>query len=198
MFVRLLTLALVTPLVGCSSLVRPDDLRPAPHPLLEAFGRASAGHLRPLGGTATDDTPPPRADRRALRRALDGLEGRRDLDPAGLDRAVGRAAGVDARADGRRIAPSEARAGDMLVFAEAPGVPRRAWVRARKARGVIEALAVTRGAVRRIVVDPAHPDARRRGGHIVNTFLRARRPDDDPGARYLAGQLLIEVRRPTR
>ncbi|MCA9559937.1 MAG: hypothetical protein KC583_15415, partial [Myxococcales bacterium] len=69
---RILVLALLTPLVGCSGLVRPDDLRPAPHPLLEAFGRAGAGHLRPLNDPATTAAPLPRHDARALRRALDG------------------------------------------------------------------------------------------------------------------------------
>jgi hypothetical protein len=31
-------------------------------------------------------------------------------------------------------------------------------------------------------------------GLIVNTFLRARHPDDPPRARYLAGQLLVGFR----
>lgn len=198
MVARLLMLALLMPLVGCSGLVRPDDLRPAPHPLLEAFGRPGAGHLRPLGEAAPDTTPRARADARAVRRALDALDGRRDLDQAGLERAVAAALGVAEVADGAPVSPAEARVGDVLLFAAAPDVPRRAWVRARRARGVIEALAITRGAVRRIVVDPAHPHARRRGDRVVNTFLRARRPEDDAGARYLAGQLLVGIRRPTR
>jgi hypothetical protein len=198
---RILALALMTPLFGCSGLVRPDDLRPAPHPLLEAFGRPGAGHLRPLGVETPATAPPARRDARALRRALDRLEGRQDVDQAGLDRAVGAALGLGgapALRSGASVAPSDVRAGDALIFVEAPGVPRRAWVRARKARGVIEAVAITRGAVRRIVVDPAHPHARRRGDRVVNTFLRARRPDDPAGARYLAGQLLVQIRRPAR
>ena len=52
------------------------------------------------------------------------------------------------------------------------------------------------GRVRRGFVDPAHPTIRRDGrGQILNSFLRPKRIDDPPGARYFAGEMLCGIAR---
>jgi hypothetical protein len=56
-----------------------------------------------------------------------------------------------------------------------------------------------RGAQRLSYVHPQLRAARRSlDGRILNSFLRARRPDDPPGARYFAGEMLCAVGRPRR
>ncbi|MCA9538531.1 MAG: hypothetical protein KC620_06565 [Myxococcales bacterium] len=96
----------------------------------------------------------------------------------------------------RRARPvgDEARMGDILFFDGAGGAPELAVVVDVNDDGVLEALAVIRGAVRRVKIDRAHPHSRRHKGRVVNSFLRVRRRDDEPQAAYLAGQLLREVR----
>jgi hypothetical protein len=55
------------------------------------------------------------------------------------------------------------------------------------------------GAQRLSYVHPQLRAARRSvDGRILNSFLRARRPDDPPGARYFAGEMLCAVGRPRR
>ncbi len=97
-----------------------------------------------------------------------------------------------ARRNSRRV--KRPAPGDLAFFHGAGGAAELGIVRGLRSDGAIEAVAVTRGAVRAIVVHPGHPHARRRSGRIVNTFLRARRRGDEASAVYLAGQLLIDFR----
>lgn len=166
----------------------PATARPAPTP-------------RP--GATSPDRP---STRDALVRRMDALAGsRRIADRPATDMGLLRAVfdtvdGVrepgetvsSARRAGRAV--TRPRPGDVAFFDGAGGAAEVALVHRLRDDGAIEALAVTRGAVRPIVVHPDDPHARRRAGRIVNTFLRTRRPDDEASAVYLAGQLLIDFR----
>lgn len=166
---------------------------------------APRGSSRPV-----EQAPSPKAPdaRRAIVARLDALEGQRRIDerPAsdiGLLRAAlsdmrgVRSPGPSIAATRRSSRPvARPRAGDLIFFDGAGGAAEVAVVRAVRDDGAVSAVAVTRGAVRRIVVHPDDPHARRRAGRIVNTFLRARRADDEASAVYLAGQLFIDFRTP--
>lgn len=52
------------------------------------------------------------------------------------------------------------------------------------------------GSARRSYVHPGQPRTRRDGATILNTFLRAKLPDDSPSTHYFAGEMLCEVVRP--
>jgi hypothetical protein len=84
--------------------------------------------------------------------------------------------------------------GDLLFFGGDRHVPSVAVVHRVIGRRTIEAAAVTRGAIRFIRVSPLDPHTRRRGGTVVNTFLRPKFPNDPAGTQHLAGQLLEDVR----
>jgi hypothetical protein len=86
------------------------------------------------------------------------------------------------------------RTGDLVVFRRvADEVPRVAVVLTVHRDGLVEALASTREAWRRIRLHPERPAVRRASGRILNTFIRTRRADDAPGQAYLAGQLIDAV-----
>lgn len=157
-------------------------------------------------GPPRSDGPGAAAARKAIAVRLGELDGKRQIDerPAN-DIALLRAAlhdidGVrdpgDSLAETRRASRPVNRPmpGDLAFFDGAGGAAEVAIVRNRRDDGALEALAVTRGAVRRIVVHPEDPHTRRRAGRVVNTFLRARRKGDEASAVYLAGQLLIDFR----
>ena len=84
--------------------------------------------------------------------------------------------------------------GDLMFFGGDQHVPAVAIVHRVIDNRTIEAAAVTRGAVRFIRVSPLDPHTRRRGGKVVNTFLRPKLPNDPQGTPHLAGQLLEDVR----
>ncbi len=157
---------------------------------------------------APSGTPSPaaRATRAAIVERLTRLEGQRQLDDRpvsdmrllaaafdGIDGARDPGATITAARRGSRPV-DRPRPGDLLFFHGAGGAAEVAVMTARRDDGAIEAMAVTREAVREIVVHPDDPHARRRAGRIVNTFLRTRRPDDEAAAAYLAGQLFIDAR----
>lgn len=96
------------------------------------------------------------------------------------------------RTEARRDAGAQP--GDLMFFGGDQHVPAIAIVHRVVDNRTIEAAAVTRGAVRFIRVSPLDPHARRRGGKVVNTFLRPKLPNDPPGTAHLAGQLLEDVR----
>jgi hypothetical protein len=106
-----------------------------------------------------------------------------------------------------RVVPSSsARPGDVLFFdtrpAAAPpscedGAGHAGIVEAVSREGRITFVEARDGRVRRSYVDPARPTLRRDGrGEIANSFLRAKRVDDPPRARYFAGEMLCGVARP--
>ena len=180
----------------------PAKAEPAANTGTAKTGTAKTGTTK-TGTAKTGTAKSNAAARRAALAALGPLVGARTLaDAPATDLALVRAAFADApgarshaatlgalRRDARKVSGAP-RPADLLFFHGAGGAAEVAIVRSVGGDGVIDAIAVTRGAVRAIVIDSAHPDARRRGGRIVNTFLRARRPGDEAGAAYLAGQLL--------
>ncbi|MGK0359800.1 MAG: hypothetical protein ACI9U2_002106 [Bradymonadia bacterium] len=87
-----------------------------------------------------------------------------------------------------------AQPGDLMFFGGDQYVPAVAIVHRVIDNRTIEAAAVTRGAIRFIRVSPLDPNTRRRGGKVVNTFLRPKLPKDPPGTPHMAGQLLEDVR----
>jgi hypothetical protein len=105
----------------------------------------------------------------------------------------------------RVVAASAARRGDVVFFdtmgtAAAPACADHAGiVDTVEPDGRITFLEARGGRVRRSVVDPGRPAERRDGrGQLLNTFLRPKRPDDPPGARYFAGQMLCGIARAVR
>lgn len=149
--------------------------------------------------------------RRQVSRRLASLTGQRSLDRraatelALVRHALGglgtRVDGVDAVDDLWEVSAPQRQApepGDLMFFKPTPTVPKVCVVRQRLHGGVIEASCVTRGQVRTVRVAPGHPNLRRQGGRIINTFLRTKHPNDPPRARYLAGQLLWQIRTPFR
>jgi hypothetical protein len=196
-------------LAGCGAIVRPSELRPALHPLLE--GTSSA---RPSGLQVAEDDPAAGTDadadlagqRRALvDRALQALDGDHEVHG---DAALVRAAFADARLDcapeaftsvdalraRSRPRRGRPRPADLVFFAGADFGPRVGVVTRVLRGGVVEAAFIARGAVRRIRFDVRRADQRRVDGGIVNTFVRPKRKDDPPGTAYLAGQLVDSVR----
>ncbi|MCB9547827.1 MAG: hypothetical protein H6706_18550 [Myxococcales bacterium] len=137
-------------------------------------------------------------------RAMEGktqLEGRRADDVTLVRGAFAGVPGIGPVDDllslrGRSIPRREGgiKEGDLLFFSGDESVPAVAVVHRRLPRGIIEAAAVTRGAVRFIRISPLDPHSRRRGRQVANTWLRAVRPGDPPGTARLAGQLLEDVR----
>lgn len=186
---------------GCTGLVRPSSLRPPGHPMLEGISPTGLGlaAVRPRTRLRPAEVGP---SRRAVRVGLDRALGRRDLDDLGLVAAAfvdvrGVTASTNTldrlrRASRPRRGP--ARPGDLLVLHAAPDTPAVCVARRRLKTGVLEAACVTRGAVRKVRFDVAHPNQRRRGRGVVNSFLRPIRPGDSGREAYLAGALLAEVR----
>jgi hypothetical protein len=102
----------------------------------------------------------------------------------------------------RPIASAQARPGDVLFFQTRAGWDAPDCERADHA-AVVESVAgdgrigfweARGGLVRRSFVDPARPTLRRtERGEIANSFLRAKAVDDEPSARYFAGEMLCGV-----
>ena len=198
---------IVTCLVsGCGGVQWASLRAPAPHPLLDSQGwrsQASSAH-------------PPMAQRRGnpsqffgvVQRNINGLKHtryRRQTEELNLLRAVFRGTAVhtvlkrirsidELRGEGKRITRAT-RVGDILFFDRNEKSPRVAVVLGRSANGTITAVAVHLGRARKIKVHPVFRGVRRRKGRILNTIIRAVRPGDKRGKRYLAGDALQETRR---
>jgi hypothetical protein len=102
----------------------------------------------------------------------------------------------------RLVSPAAARPGDILFFdtrgtGERPDCADHAGVVERVSPdGRIGFLEARGGRLRHSFLDPAHPAWRRDArGELLNTFLRPVRPDDPPGARYYAGEMLCGIAR---
>lgn len=110
------------------------------------------------------------------------------------DHSLAQASGPDAVWEQTEARRGGARKGDLMVFVDDDHGPFVAVVLAHE-RGAYTAAAVLRGKARRIRVQPDRPAARRHAGHVVNSFLRARRKTDGASTRHLAGARLLGVRR---
>jgi hypothetical protein len=103
------------------------------------------------------------------------------------------------------VAPADARPGDVVFFDVSGVAPELACAdhagvveRVEPDDGVIVFLEARGGRVRESFVDARQPALRRDGrGRIHNSFLRPMRPDDPPGARHFAGQMLCALARVT-
>jgi hypothetical protein len=102
------------------------------------------------------------------------------------------------------VAPAEAHPGDVVFFDVSGVAPELACadhagvVERVEPDGVIVFLEARGGRVRESFVDARQPAVRRDGlGRIRNSFLRPMRPDDPPGARHFAGQMLCALARVT-
>lgn len=94
----------------------------------------------------------------------------------------------------QRVAPSEVRPGDVVFFAfdadDRCGT-HVGLVESVDPDGRVAFRESRDGSVRRSYLDPANPLVRRDAeGRILNTFLRPKRLDDPPAARYFAGEML--------
>jgi hypothetical protein len=99
------------------------------------------------------------------------------------------------------VPASAARTGDVLFFqvASEACADHAGVVEAVDSGGRITFREVRGGTVRTSYVHPAEPSLRRGSdGRIMNTFLRPRRTDDPPAARYFAGEMLCAVGRVRR
>jgi hypothetical protein len=96
------------------------------------------------------------------------------------------------------VPPAHARPGDLLFFdLEGEGCGDHVGlVEAVDDEGRITFKESRAGQIRRSFVAPAAPSVRRSNdGRILNTFLRSKRIDDPPDARYFAGEMLCAVGR---
>ena len=59
----------------------------------------------------------------------------------------------------------------------------------------MDALGNWRGQLRMIRLDLGRPNTRRHKNKIVNSFIRQKRPGDEDAFGYLAGELVVDVRR---
>jgi hypothetical protein len=97
------------------------------------------------------------------------------------------------------VPASEARPGDVLFFDMGDGLGcggHTGLVDLVDSNGRLVFREWRDGSTRRSYVHPGRPRTRRDGAIILNTFLRAKLPDDSPSTHYFAGELLCGVVRP--
>ena len=110
-------------------------------------------------------------------------------------RTMGHARTLDAlRAHGKSVGTS-VQVGDVLYFQSLETVPATAIVRRVYPDGRILALGPWRGQLRPIRVHLKKPSTRRESGRIFNSFIRQKKPGDSAKSGYLAGELVVDVRR---
>jgi hypothetical protein len=90
--------------------------------------------------------------------------------------------------------------GDEVLFSEVGEGGRLVGVvNAVQADGTVRFTYPRDGRQWRGVLSLRHPTVRRdRRGRILNSYIRTKRRDDPPDARYLAGELLVGFRAPSR
>lgn len=95
---------------------------------------------------------------------------------------------------------AQARTGDILFFDLGDGCAEHtAVVESVDPSGRVAFREWRDGSVLHSFADANRPRERRdEGGRILNSFLRIKRPDDQPGTRYFAGEMLCAVIRPNR
>jgi hypothetical protein len=170
---------------GCSSLQS--------SPFLAPIFRASFGGPPPAKTKATAKSSGPATGsvaivERALRER--GLVFGTDGTPESLYAYV--------RFSHALVPPAQARPGDIVFFdmGEHGCGEHLGLVEAVEGEGRITFRESRGGVVRRSFVHPGEPRVRRdTGGRVLNTFLRPRRMEDPPEARYFAGEMLCGVGR---
>jgi len=100
------------------------------------------------------------------------------------------------------VAADEARPGDVLFFdtrgtePEPDCADHAGIVESVDGDGRLGFVEAREGQLRHSFVDPARPTVRRdERGQVLNTFLRPKRVDDPPEARYYAGEMLCGIGR---
>ena len=102
------------------------------------------------------------------------------------------------------VSPTDARPGDILFFDthgtdDAPSCADHAGLVESVDGGRVTFVEARDGQVRHSFVDPTRPTVRRdERDQILNSFLRPKRVDDPPEARYYAGEMLCGVGRVSR
>jgi hypothetical protein len=102
------------------------------------------------------------------------------------------------------VSPTDARPGDVLFFDthgtdDAPSCADHAGLVESVDGGRVTFVEARDGQVRHSFVDPTRPTVRRdERDQILNSFLRPKRVDDPPEARYYAGEMLCGVGRVSR
>ncbi|MCH2137387.1 MAG: hypothetical protein MK101_12575, partial [Phycisphaerales bacterium] len=168
-----------------------------PKPSLPAKVVAARPEKRPTSTGPTPQSKIPAARPPVKMARILALEGRREIDGAPAnDRRLLKAA-FDLQATprvtgvGRPLDSAEPpKPGDVVLFAGEGYGPRAGVVVQVGRDGLLEALLVTRGAVRRVVADRRRPHTRRVGARIRNSFIRPLRRGERHDNRVLAGQLL--------
>jgi hypothetical protein len=99
------------------------------------------------------------------------------------------------------VSPSAAKPGDLVFFrlGDKGCGDHVGLVEAIDPQGRITFKESRAGEIRRSFVHPGAPSLRRdESGRVLNTFLRPKRRDDPPAARYFAGEMLCAVGRVDR
>ncbi|MDX2021087.1 MAG: NlpC/P60 family protein [Deltaproteobacteria bacterium] len=97
-----------------------------------------------------------------------------------------------------RVSAQEARPGDLVFFDTSPTGNQCGGhvglVQGFAPGGALKFRERREGEERVSVADPQRPGQRRdEDGRVINTFLRARKPNDPEGTRYYAGQMVCAV-----
>ncbi len=97
------------------------------------------------------------------------------------------------------VKSAQAAMGDVLFFDLGDGCAEHTAVVESVEAGRLGFREWRDGSVRHSFVDATRPhDRRDENGRILNTFLRIKHPDDQPGTRYFAGEMLCAVIHPSR
>jgi hypothetical protein len=98
-----------------------------------------------------------------------------------------------------RVKASQAATGDVLFFDMGDGCAEHTAIVESVEPGRLGFREWRDGSVHHSFVDATRPrDRRDESGRLLNTFLRIKRPDDEPGTRYFAGEMLCAVIHPSR
>jgi hypothetical protein len=186
---------------GCSSLKSASFLPP----IFRSFGAPAGPTPAPAGEGTTATSPGDKPKSTAkVARARSGATGSVEIVERSL-RERGLRFGTDGtpealyqyvRYSHELVPPERARAGDIVFFdmGEHGCGEHLGLVEAVEGQGRIVFRESRGGVVRRSFVHPGAPRVRRDAdGKVLNTFLRPRRMEDPPEARYFAGEMLCAV-----
>jgi hypothetical protein len=184
--------------LGCAS---PSRTRRFPSSIFQAARlETRGGHRSARAGGQRPAAGPPREEGAALVERVLHESGLR----FGTDGSA-RALWGYMRTSHQVIAPAEAHPGDIVFFdtrgtgPELDCADHAGIVESVDGDGRLGFLEARGGQVRHSFVDPQRPVLRRgERGQILNSFLRPKKVDDAPEARYFAGEMLCGLARATR